>query len=106
MSLGIICYQKYNPALHAGQKLIHDPIDGQMYAERRIDWFVKEGQAIEKEVISHPFFRNISPAKAREPWVDEIAISHQPISKLPKSMFEGRPSPLKTRWLDSLADVH
>jgi hypothetical protein len=43
-SLGVICNERYDPAdeVHKQARLIKDEIDGRLYAQNRIRWFVKQ----------------------------------------------------------------
>lgn len=44
-SLGVICEQKYDPSRHRGQPLRKDPIDGMIYAQDQISWFIEQVEA-------------------------------------------------------------
>jgi hypothetical protein len=41
-SYGMVCKEKYNPALHAHEDVKVDPLDGEMYAMGQIDWIIKK----------------------------------------------------------------
>lgn len=43
-SYGVICKFKYNPTVHTHEDLATDPIDGQVYAMRQIDWLIKKAR--------------------------------------------------------------
>lgn len=41
-SYGVVVRQPYNPLLHLGEPVVVDPRDGKKWAEKQIDWLVKQ----------------------------------------------------------------
>lgn len=95
-SLGIICDALYNPLYHVNQELYQDPTDGKRYAKNQITWFIRKGDRVSDQLISHAFFRTLKKRSPREPWTSRIVLSHQ-AGEPPRSLQEGKTRLLKLR---------
>lgn len=52
-SYGVVVRQEYNPKLHLGEKLMTDPRDKKVWAERQIDWFIVQVSLVVRRTLQH-----------------------------------------------------
>lgn len=42
ISYGILCRELYDPVKHQGEQIVQDPYDKKRWAERQIDWIIRQ----------------------------------------------------------------
>ncbi|KAK5083734.1 hypothetical protein LTR05_006239 [Lithohypha guttulata] len=90
-SYGVVVRAPYDPITHMGEDVVIDPRDGMKWAERQIDWIIKQGQRIDaREGIRQQHRLKLDLGKERHTWRTQIVCSSLPPTQLPKSMkWEG-----------------
>ena len=87
VSFGIVCRELYNPEKHQGEIVVLDPYDKQRWAERQINWIIKQGQIVRAEYGAAQKYRlKIDMGREREPWKTRIVVSSLPAHLLPSSL--------------------
>lgn len=87
VSYGILCREPYDPIKHQGEPIAQDPYDKKRWAERQIDWIVKQGQLVPADYGATYMYRfKIPLGKEQDPWSTHIVISSLPPHQLPSSM--------------------
>ncbi|KAK3672450.1 hypothetical protein LTR78_007757 [Recurvomyces mirabilis] len=90
VSYGVLCRELYDPDNHQGEDVELDPYDKRRYAERQVNWFIKQGQIIDaNDGVNHRFRHKIPIGYEREPWRTRIVMSTVPRTQLPRSMRHG-----------------
>ncbi|KAI1326628.1 hypothetical protein F5Y16DRAFT_421650 [Xylariaceae sp. FL0255] len=85
-SYGMICKSKYNPEIHAGEAVMRDQWDGEMYAMGQIDWIIRKGDHISTNTpISQTFTKKIPNKDANRVFDCVIMISDRDRDFLPHS---------------------
>lgn len=87
ISFGIVCREIFDPAKHAGEIVVFDPYDKQKWAERQINWIIKQGQIVRSDTgVSQKYRLKLDMGKEREPWKTRIVMSTLPANQLPSSL--------------------
>ncbi len=87
ISFGIICREIYDPVKHQGEIVVLDPYDNQRWAERQINWIIKQGEIVQADSGASQRYRlKIDMGKEREAWKTRIVTSSLPVHQLPSSM--------------------
>lgn len=86
-SFGIICREVYNPSVHQGEDIVEDPYDKKRWAERQINWIIKQGDIVGSECgVTHRYRMKLHMGEERLPWRARIVMSALPADRLPRSM--------------------
>lgn len=90
-SYGVVVRAPYDPVAHMGEDVVIDPRDGMKWAERQIDWIIKQGQRVNaRDGILQQYRLKLDLGKERIPWRTQIVCSSLPPTQLPRSMkWEG-----------------
>ena len=87
VSYGIVCRELYDPMKHQGEIVVLDPYDKQRWAERQINWIIKQGQVVKADYGASQRYRlKLDMGKEREPWKTRIVMSTLPAHQLPSSL--------------------
>ncbi|KAK3117675.1 hypothetical protein LTR53_000703 [Teratosphaeriaceae sp. CCFEE 6253] len=87
ISYGVLCRELYDPEKHQGETVVHDPYDRKRWAERQINWLIKQGQVVRANTgISERYRYKIEMGKESEPWRTHIVMSTLPPAQLPRSL--------------------
>ncbi|KAK5175057.1 uncharacterized protein LTR77_000194 [Saxophila tyrrhenica] len=87
VSFGVICREVYNPKKHMGEDVSEDPYDKQKWAEKQINWIIKQGQVVRANTGASQSYRlKLDMGKEREPWRARIVMSTLPPDRLPSSL--------------------
>ena len=87
VSFGILCREVYDPIKHQGEEVVLDAYDGQRWAERQINWIIKQGQVVRADYGASQRYRlKLDMGKERDPWKTRIVMSTLPANQLPQSM--------------------
>ncbi|KAK5119541.1 hypothetical protein LTR85_007369 [Meristemomyces frigidus] len=87
VSYGILCREHYDPHKHQGETVVQDPYDKKRWAERQINWVIKQGQVVRADTgISERYRYKIEMGREGEPWKTHIVMSTLPAAQLPSSL--------------------
>ena len=87
ISFGIVCREMYIPGKHQGEDVTEDPYDKKKWAERQINWIIKQGQIVPANTGASQRYRlKLDMGREREPWRTRIVMSTLPVSMLPPSL--------------------
>lgn len=92
-SYGTRCRVRYDPQnpQHFGQKTTRDSVDGKLYVESVVDWFIKQGQPVSIDFpIEKSFQQRISPGDPRRVFPTHVVSSELDAELLPYTVNNRR----------------